>query len=110
MLIAYLQTLLVTIVIEIPLALLVLWKYADWKWIVSAALLGNLLSHPLLHFVLPRYLSDLSSIILWGEIGVLVLESLIYALVARPKPRAWALSAAALANGVTYFVGVLWLG
>jgi hypothetical protein len=105
---AYLLALGLTLVIEVPVALLVL-RRRGWRAVLPAALLANLISHPLLHFALPRVLSpaDRGTFLLVGELGVFVLEALVYLLVARPRPRAMAVVAAALANAASYAVGLL---
>jgi len=104
----YLLALGLTLVVEIPVALLVLHR-RGWRVVLLAAVVANLISHPLLHFALPRLLSPANRglFLLVGELGVFVLEALVYLVVARPRPRAMAVVAAALANLVSYALGML---
>jgi hypothetical protein len=104
----YLVGLALTLAVEVPLVLLLL-RRRGWKLVLAAALVANLASHPLLHFVLPRLISPAArgQFILVGEIGVFVLEALVYLAMVRPRPRALAVAAAALANLASYSVGLL---
>jgi hypothetical protein len=104
----YLLALGLTLAVEVPLALLVL-RRQGWKRVLPAALLANLISHPLLHFALPRVLSpaDRVTFLLVGELGVFALEVIVYLLVVRPRPWLLAVGAAALANAASYALGLL---
>jgi hypothetical protein len=104
----YLLGLALTLAVEVPVVLLLL-RRRGWKRVLAAALVANLVSHPLLHFVLPRIVSPMArgQFILVGEIGVFVLEALIYWAVLRPRPWPLAVAAAALANAASYSIGLL---
>jgi hypothetical protein len=108
MLLRYLPYLGLTIAIELPLALLVLRRLPRWR-VALAALAGNLVTHPLLHFALPRVLdpADRGRFILIGEVAVFVVETLLYLAIARPRPRRLAIAASAIANAGSYAFGLL---
>jgi len=105
---AYLIGLALTLAVELPVALLVL-RRQGLKKALLAGLIANLVSHPLLHFALPHLISPAArgQFILVGELGVFVLEALIYLAVVRPRPWALALAAAALSNAASYALGLL---
>lgn len=100
--------LLLTLAIEVPVALLVLWRQG-WRKVLQAALAANLLSHPAFHFLLPRALHPhpLGRFILAGELAVFVLEASIYVVWVRPRPWPLALAAAAAANAASFGIGLL---
>lgn len=108
MLCLYVSALALTVAIELPVVLLVL-RGRKWRRTLLAVLLANGLSHPLLHFALPHALAPepKGRFILVGELAVFVLEALLYWLLVRPRPRARAITASAVANAVSYAVGLL---
>jgi len=97
-----------TLAVEAPVVLLCL-RSSPWKRVLAALLVANLLSHPALHFLLPRLISmqQVGVFILVGEGAVFVLEALVYLLVVRPRTAALAVAAAAGANAASYLVGLL---
>lgn len=105
----YLAALGLTLVIEIPLALWVL-RGAGWRRILVAVLVGNLLTHPAIHFGLFRLGMSPPAFEAVAEALAFGVEAGIYWAVCRP-PSAWdAVLASALANGVSYGVGLIAVG
>jgi len=109
MLSAYLLVFLLNMVLEIPVALLVLRKACPLGMALLACIAGNALTHPAIHFGLPLILSTASrpTFIIIAECLVLATETLLYLLISKPSPRILALAAAAGANLLTYVVGLL---
>ncbi|MBN1945733.1 MAG: hypothetical protein JW797_08645 [Bradymonadales bacterium] len=106
----YCAALLLTLSIEVPIALGLLLRCARGRVLV-AAVGGNLVSHPLLHFGLPILLapSHPGPFLLVGELGVLLLEAGLYLCIVRPRPWTLALVTSSAANLASYLVGYLLL-
>ena len=106
----YLTALALTLATEVPTVTWLL-RRAPWQRVVPAVLVANLISHPALHFLLPRVLPvhPLSQFIVMGELLVLALEALVYLLWIRPRPWPLALAASALANAASFGLGLLLL-
>lgn len=60
-----------------------------------------------MNVALPRWLGVGVTFLLVGEIGALLVEAAVYALAARPRDVGRALAASALANGLSFSVGLL---
>ncbi|MFA6033615.1 MAG: hypothetical protein WC889_12005, partial [Myxococcota bacterium] len=59
------------------------------------------------HFVLPHYFTTTGSWLLAGELQATALEALAYWLLGKPRDLPRALIASAMANSLSYGVGVL---
>ncbi len=60
-----------------------------------------------MNLLLPRWLGTGRTFLLTGELAALVLEAAFYLCVARPKDLARAVSASALANGLSFTAGLV---
>jgi hypothetical protein len=60
-----------------------------------------------MNVLLPRWLGTGRTFLLTGELAALVLEAAFYSFVARPKDLARAVSASALANGLSFTAGLV---
>ena len=50
----YLFALILTLIVEIPVVLLLLYKRAPLRFALTAVIFGNLVSHPLIHLIAPH--------------------------------------------------------
>jgi hypothetical protein len=98
-----------TLAIEIPLAVLCLRSHPRGRVIV-AAFAANAISHPLLCFVLLRALPGpfLARVVV-GELAVVALEAAVYVAALRPIRTGHALAVSATVNAASYLVGIAWL-
>jgi hypothetical protein len=105
---SYAVALLITLAIEVPVVWWML-RARGWRRVLPAALVANLLSHPALHFLLPRLLParPLGTFILVGELSVFLWEAVLYLLWIRPRPWPRAVAAAAAANAASFALGLL---
>jgi hypothetical protein len=76
---------------------------------VSAILVGNLMTHPIVWFVLPRWLPDRTLYVAVAEVWAILGETWVYALVFPGLGARRAFGVSAIANGVSYLVG-FWAG
>ncbi len=67
-------------------------------------------THLAMHFILPPMVVSVDQFMLLGELGALAVEVLVYFLASRPRDIGRALVASALANGLSYGVGLLIIG
>jgi len=96
---------LLTVAIEAPLVALV---FPGQRWRMAAACaVGTTATNLAMNLVLPRWLGTGTEFLVAGELGALVLEAALYALVSRPRDPARALVAAALANGASFAAGLV---
>jgi hypothetical protein len=58
-----------------------------------------------MHFLLPDVVDTPESVLLIGELGALLIEAGVYALVSRPRDPGRALIASAVANTLSYLAG-----
>jgi hypothetical protein len=81
-----------------------------WR-IGAAAILGNVLTHPVVFLVLPRWMSDPATYIIIAESFAFSAEIPVIWAVLRPDPWRRSISASALANGASYLLGLIlcWL-
>ncbi|MBW2736577.1 MAG: hypothetical protein JRH20_29670, partial [Deltaproteobacteria bacterium] len=103
----YLAALALTLALELPVALLILRK--NRARVLLAGLVGNGLSHPALHFLLPMVIVPQAApgpFILVGELSVFAFEALLYVAMVRPQPWTLAVVAAAAANALSFGVGL----
>lgn len=103
----YLAALALTIGVEELTAVLVLGR-SSWVRVVPAVFVANLLSHPALHFLLPRVLAPRPAayFVLVGELAVFLLEAVIYLIWVRPRPWPLAGAASAAANAASFGIGI----
>lgn len=93
----------ITLAIEVPVVVLVFRDQPIRMGI--ACILTTSTTHLAMHFLLPRVAAAYQSIILIGELGALVIEAGVYALVSRPRDPGRALVASAVANTLSYLAG-----
>ncbi|MCX6719071.1 MAG: hypothetical protein NTZ38_01705, partial [Candidatus Taylorbacteria bacterium] len=79
----FLISLLITLAIEIPVAIVIvryLYKHKDIKIvaIVFAGLLASGLTLPYLWFILPIYIFNKNTYVILGEVLVMIIEAIIY--------------------------------
>jgi hypothetical protein len=105
----YLTALLLTLAIELPL---VLWwlRSAPRKRVLAAALLSNLLTHLSIHFGLAWFSLGQAAFVVVAESWAFSCEAFLYWLAIRPASLWKAVAASALANGVSYAMGLLLFG
>jgi hypothetical protein len=94
----YLLALFLTLLFEVPVALLLLRGQRTGVW--SAAFSSSLISHPLLWFVMLPFMS-----VFMGEILVFVLETGVYFTLVKPITLQRAAATSALANLFSWGVG-----
>ena len=105
----WLEAFLLTLAIELPLALICLRARPRGR-VAAAAVLANGASHPLFCFVLLRVLpGSFLARVLVGEALVIGLEALVYLAALRPMRAAHALSVSATLNAASYLVGIAFL-
>ncbi len=104
---SYALSLLLTVTLEVPVVCLVL-RRVPWRRSLACALAANLVSHPAIHFLMPRLVpvDPLGRFLLVAEVLVLLFEAAVYVLVARPRPWVLGLAASAAANLVSFAVGL----
>ena len=111
---AWLAAFVLTLLIEIPVFALVarLLGRKDagraplWRLLLAGAA-GTCVTHPLLWFVWPRLFGDYSAYIVSGELLVAAIEAGTFYLIARPIRLPTAIAASFLANGLSFFVGLI---
>lgn len=79
----FLISLLLTLIIEIPVALLLikyLYKKTEIKIskIIFAGVVANMLTLPYFWFIAPAFISDRNTYIIIGELSVIIAEAIIY--------------------------------
>ena len=77
-----------------------------WRLLLAGGA-GTCITHPLLWFVWPHAFDGYSTYIVSGELLVAAIESGSFYLVARPIRPATAIAASFLANGLSFFVGLI---
>jgi len=104
----YLPVLCLTISIELPVAWFFL-RHQQRRRVVLAAIVGNCITHPALHFLLPLVLSpeDKGLFLLVGELLVLAVEIIVYRTIVPKTSWALAIATAAAANALSYGIGVV---
>lgn len=103
---SWLDAFLLTLAIEIPLAVICLRAYPRGR-VIAAAAIATGASHPLLCFVLVRALpGPFLARILAGELVVILLETAVFLLLLRPIRPGHALAVSATLNAASYLVGI----
>lgn len=101
----YLFALFLTLIVEIPIVLLLLRKRAPVRFVLTAAIFGNLVSHPLIHLVPPQFFPSRTVFIITVEFTAVLIEALTFYLIARPRPGWLAPVTALVANAASFFLG-----
>ena len=100
-----------TCAIEVPVVLLLLGPRAGWMHAGLAALAAQVLTHPALWYLVPRF-EPYEAWLICAELGVTAVEAGLFLglLRARGVPRSigWAVGTSVLANTVSTVIG-LWL-
>lgn len=95
----------VTVAIEAPCVAAV---YPGERWkMAGVCALATSATNLAMNVLLPRWLGVGLAFLIVGELGALLIEAAIYALVRRPRDVGRALVASALANGASFTVGLL---
>jgi hypothetical protein len=71
-----------------------------------ACAFGTSATNLAMNLLLPRWLGTGAAFLVVGELGSLALEALVYAAASRPRDPTRALTASALANGLSFAVGL----
>ena len=98
---------LLTLAVELPIVLVVLRRETSPGRILAAGLAANLMTHPVVWFLLPRLFSSYLVYLLVAELGAFLAEALVYRAALRPLSRRMAVSASALANAASLGLGLL---
>jgi hypothetical protein len=97
----------VTLAVELAVAGRVLRPSAPSKTERYGAIaVANLATHPLVWFVIPVLGGGYAGSLVLSEVQAVVVEALVYALVAPRVPSSRAIAASALANAASYLVGL----
>lgn len=96
-----------TVTIELAVLLLVLRAERRTGRVIAAALVGNVLTHPIVWFVLPQVFSTYAAYIIAAEVFAFVAEVPVILALVRPSPWYRAIGASALANGASYATGLI---
>ena len=102
-----------TLAMEIPIFVLV-GRFGSFKknqipiWrLALAGAAGSTVTHPLLWFVWPRFISNYTTYIVSGELIIALVESFSFWLIARPIRIRTAIAASFIANAISYGGGYL---
>ena len=106
--IAWLKSLIFTLVVEAPIFVLLARrdKVKIWLALIGGAV-GTLVTHPALWFVWPHVIRDYALYIATGELIVAAVESFTFYLIARPISLKTAIAASFIANAASYGLGAL---
>jgi hypothetical protein len=95
----------VTVLTEAPCVAAV---YPGERWkMAGVCALATSATNLAMNLLLPRWLGVGLTFLLVGELGALVIEALVYAIVRRPRDVGRALVASALANGASFALGLV---
>lgn len=97
---------LLTLGVELPVVWLVLRRETSPGRILAACLAANLMTHPVVWFLLPRLFSSYLSYLIVAELGAFLAEALVYRAALRPLSWRMAVSASALANAGSLGLGL----
>ncbi len=100
----YLLALGVTLVLELPVVMLLF--RSQWKRLALSCLVATAMTHWLMHFIVPLITSSYLSYLIVGESFATFGEGLAYGVAAEPTNFIRGLMASALANGLSYGVGL----
>lgn len=102
---AYVLALFITLVAEVPIVAACFSGQRLRMAAVCAA--ATTCTHLSMHFILPQLVGSFGQFIFLGELGALLAEASVYWLASRPRDPGLALVASALANALSYGVGLL---
>ncbi len=95
-----------TIGVELPVVWFVLRKHSGWLGIVLVCLVANLVTHPVVFFVMPHLFGSFQSYLYTAEIGATLVEAVAYWLLLPEVGPLTGLSASAFANAASLAVGL----
>lgn len=104
---AWLRAFVLTQVIEIPVYVAVGWKKGTLRHLVAAGAACTALTHPVLWFVWPHVVHDYTTFVVSGEIGIAIVEGVIFWGAVPKISAARAFGASLVANGASYGIGEL---
>ena len=107
----FLFSLLLTLIVEIPIAVFFVRRFYKYKEIkiskiVFAGLIASVLTLPYFWFVLPVYISSRSLYIFFGEVLIIIIETIIYNQFLKLK-LSNALIVSSVANIASIFLGLI---
>jgi len=102
---AYLLALSITLAVEVPI---VATCFSGQRLRMAAVCAATTTcTHLAMHFILPRLVVSFGQFILVGALGALLVEAMVYWLASRPRDLGLALVASALANALSYGIGLI---
>jgi hypothetical protein len=101
----YLIAWIITVALEVP-CVAALYPGQRARMALACAIATSATNLPM-NLLLPRWLGTGRTFLLTGEIAALVLEAAVYFFAARPKDLARAITASALANGLSFAAGLV---
>jgi len=106
-LLKYILALSLSLLIETPIAYLLLRRYGRVRNIIAAAVVGTLVTHLFIHFYMIRtlHLHGLKLHILAESLAVAI-EAIIYLAIVRPRKKIFSLYASLAANAASYIAGL----
>lgn len=96
----------ITLLVEAGVLFLLFRKEASPRRILATALVGNILTHPVIWFVIPRLVSTYGTYIILAEAIAFAVEVPVIVWLIRPDPWYMSIAGSALANGASYVVGL----
>jgi hypothetical protein len=97
----------VTLAVEMGALYLLFRKTDSVGRLAAVVFLGNILTHPVVWFVLPRVMVSHGAYILIAESFALVVEVFVILSLIRPEPWYMSIAGSAFANGSSYGVGLI---
>ena len=104
---AWLRAFVLTQVIEIPVYVAVGWNKGSLLRLIGAGAACTAVTHPMLWFVWPHVIHDYTTFVVSGEIGITIVEALIFWRAVPKLSATRACGAALVANGASYGIGEL---
>lgn len=107
---AYLSSLILTLLVELPIVTLFLVRRASVRFVLTAVLFGNLVSHPFIHLVPPAVFPSYRWSLVAREGAAIAIEAAALVLIARPQPWWLCVLASLVANLASFLLGALVAG
>jgi len=96
-----------TLLFELPVVAWILRDSAGLGKILLVGLFANLVTHPVVWFVLPRFFTSYIVYLFTAELGATAIEAVVFWALLRPQPGRLALSASAFANAASLGLGLV---
>ena len=101
----YLTILAITIGVEVPVVAAIF--HRSWRRMAVVCLIATTATHLAMHFVILPLSGSYTTYLLTGEITATTVEAIVYAIFSRPRDIPRALIASAVANTLSFSVGLL---